>query len=239
MKKYINFFFTLPLFCFLMIIASCEKSVIETSNVEESTLTDIDGNIYSTVKIGNQWWMAENLKVTSYNDGTKIRNVLSTEKDSIWFKIDSGAVCNVDERYGLLYNWYAVKDVRNIAPKGWHIPTDEEWKTLEKTLGMSQDEVDKTSWRGTNEAEKLIVKSSLGWPTTDVFGTNSSGFSALPSGCRLFNGQIVNKSNAAFWWSSTENNNQVYYRYIDSEKKNIFRHYTFKNYGFSVRCVKD
>ena len=239
MKNTIKFYFNLSIISVLISFYSCQKEEIIIPILEEDTVTDIDSNTYKTVKIGSQWWMAENLKVTSYNDGTKIRSVLSTENDSIWAKIDSGAVCNIDDRYGMLYNWYAVKDSREIAPKGWHIPTDEDWKTLEKELGMNQTEVDKTSWRGTNEAEKLIVKSSVGWPTTDVFGTNSSGFSALPSGCRLFNGTRVSNSNSAFWWTATEKEKQVYYRNIDSEKKSIYRSITYKNYGFSVRCVKD
>ena len=239
MKNIFKFYFNLSIISILISFYSCKKEEIKTPVLEEDTITDIESNTYKTVKIGNQWWMAENLKVTSYNDGTKIRSVLSTEKDSIWAKIDSGAVCNIDDRYGMLYNWFAANNSRKIAPKGWHIPTDEDWKTLEKEIGMSQTEVDKTGWRGTGEAEKLIVKSSVGWPTTDVFGTNSSGFSALPGGCRLFNGISFSNSNSAFWWTATENENQVYYRNIDSKKKSIYRSITYKKYGFSVRCVKD
>jgi uncharacterized protein (TIGR02145 family) len=239
MKNLIKFYFNLSFFSVLISFYSCQKKDVNMPILEEDTIMDIDSNTYRTVKIGNQWWMAENLKVTSYNDGTKIRSVLSIEHDSVWAKIDSGAVCKVDERYGMLYNWYAVNDSRKIAPKGWHVPTDEEWKILEKEIGMSQTEVDKTSWRGTNEAEKLIVKSSVGWPTTDVFGSNTSGFSALPSGCRLFNGIISSNSNAAFWWTASQKEKQVYYRNLDSKKKSIYRSITYKNYGFSVRCVKD
>ena len=239
MKKVTKFYFKLSLISILISFYSCQKKEIKTPILEVDSVTDIDSNTYKTVKIGNQWWMAENLKVTSYNDGRKIRSVLSTENDSIWAKIDSGAVCKIDDRYGMLYNWYAVHDIRKIAPKGWHIPTDDEWKTLEKELGMIQTEVDKTGWRGTNEAEKLIVKSSIGWPNSIVFGSNSSGFSALPSGCRLFNGKSSSNSNAAFWWTSTEVENQVYYRNLESKKKSIYRSITYKKYGFSVRCVKD
>jgi uncharacterized protein (TIGR02145 family) len=104
------------------------------SDIETSTLTDIDSNVYKTVKIGNQWWMAENLKVTHYNDGTPIPNV--TDK---WGDLSTGSYCaynNNDsniEIYGLLYNWYAVDD-DSIAPAGWHVPTNAEWTELENYL---------------------------------------------------------------------------------------------------------
>lgn len=118
------------------------------------TVTDIDGNTYKTIQIGNQRWMAENLKVTRYRNGTAIPTVTS---NTDWFNLTTGAYCNYDNStsdaaiYGRLYNWYAVNDSRNIAPTGWHVPSDEEWKTLEKYLGMSQSEADDTGWRGTNE----------------------------------------------------------------------------------------
>jgi len=98
------------------------------------TVTDIDGNVYKTVKIGSQWWTAENLKVTHYNNGDSLINetVIRT-----WYDLTVGAYCSYDHDsnnaaiYGYLYNWYAVGDDRNLAPAGWHVPTDEEWKQLE------------------------------------------------------------------------------------------------------------
>jgi uncharacterized protein (TIGR02145 family) len=224
----------------LFFLTACEKKenkVVDTSTV--GTVTDVDGNIYGTVKIGSQWWMTENLKVTSYKDGTKITEVLPIENDSIWAKLDSAAFCKTDDRFGLLYNWYAVSNAKQIAPEGWHIPTDDDWKKLEVEIGMSVAESVKTGWRGTNEAEKLIIKSSEGWIEPVHFGSNVTGFLALPGGCRVFNGTSNVLSNTAFWWTSTEKNNQAYYRYIDSKQKTIFRHYAYKQYGFSIRCVKD
>jgi uncharacterized protein (TIGR02145 family) len=140
----------------------------------------------------------------------------------------------------MLYNWFSVIDSRKLAPAGWHIPTDDEWKTMEKTIGMSAEAANETAWRGTNECEKIIPKSSIGWPGTSiVFGTNESGFSALPGGCRLFNGEINNESNCAFWWTSTADNNEAWYRYIDRNNKKIFRQHTYQKYGLSIRCIKD
>ena len=233
-----NSFLILPFFLFFL--TSCEKK--SNNVVDESTtgsVTDVDGNVYGTVKIGSQWWMTENLKVTSYNDGTKITEVLPSENDSIWAKLNAAAFCKTDDRFGLLYNWFAVNDEKQIAPKGWHIPTDDDWKKLEVEIGMSVDESIKTGWRGLDEAEKLVIKSSLGWSNPVLFGSNSSGFTALPGGCRVFNGTSNKLTNTAFWWTSSLNGDQAYYRNIDSKMKTIFRHFTYKQYGFSVRCVKD
>lgn len=224
----------------LLSLNSCKKEEVEVKENETSTVTDLEGNVYKTVKIGDQWWMAENLRVTKYNDGSSIIFVDSLQTDSTWAAQTEGAFCKTDNRYGMLYNWFAVNDSRSLAPAGWHIPTDEEWKTMEKTIGMSTEAANQTAWRGTNECEKIIPKSSAGWPSeSTVFGTNESGFSALPGGCRLFNGEINNQSNSAFWWTSTAENNEAWYRYIDRKSKKIFRQHTYQKYGLSIRCVKD
>jgi len=101
-------------------------------------VTDIDGNVYTTIKISSQWWMAENLKVTHYRNGDSIPNVIDS---SAWMGLNTGAYCNYDNDtshvavYGRLYNWYTVNNNRNIAPTGWHLPTDAEWQTLIDYLG--------------------------------------------------------------------------------------------------------
>ena len=105
---------------------------------ETGTVTDIDGNTYVTVKIGEQWWMAENLKVTHYRNGDSIPNITA---DIQWAALDTGAWCSYDNNpdnvnhYGRLYNWYAVTDSRNIAPAGWHVATNDEWIALITILG--------------------------------------------------------------------------------------------------------
>ncbi|MBT5269507.1 MAG: hypothetical protein HOL70_08685, partial [Candidatus Marinimicrobia bacterium] len=116
----------------------------------KETVTDIDGNVYETVKIGDQIWMAENLKVTHYRDGSAITQVTD---NTAWSNLSTEAYCIYDnnasnevDTYGALYNWYAVSDGRNIAPEGWHVPTDAEWKELEMYLGMSQPDVDDVVW---------------------------------------------------------------------------------------------
>jgi uncharacterized protein (TIGR02145 family) len=127
-----------------------------------------------------------------------------------------------------------------IAPAGWHIPSDEEWKTLEKTIGMSSTDANQLAWRGSNEAELLINKISEGWPSGTVpFGLDMYDFSIFPAGCRLFNGELTNGNNAFFWTATESINGNAYYRYFDYKKKNIFRQTTFPQYGMSIRCVKD
>lgn len=222
-------------------IMSCNKEEVATSTPEYGSMTDVQGNTYKTVKIGNQWWMAENLKVTVFNDKTPINAIAENAADSIWENTSKAAFCIYDTTLGALYNWKVIDNIKIIAPKGWHIPTDDEWKTLEKTLGMESAELEKTAWRGKEEADKLLAKYKA--PTESelyAFGTNESGFSALFAGCRLFSGVINQEKNTAFWWTSTPfTGNEAWYRYIDANQKKIFRQHTYTNYGFSIRCIKD
>ena len=229
--------------------SGCKKENTQEKPLEVSSVTDIEGHTYKTVKIGSQWWMAENLRVKTYNDGSPIAIVGFGGADSIWAKKQSGAFCNIDSiydnrGYGLHYNWYVINDVKKIAPEGWHIPNDDEWKTLEKELGMSQTEADKTGWRGTEESKKLIpIPPNNGWPTASIIylsGTNESGFTALPGGCRLFDGSIGEVQFTGYWWSSDmKDATDAYYRAIASSHLSIFRYYADKRYGMCIRCVKD
>ena len=204
-------------------------------------LEDYDGNIYKTIKIGDQWWMAENLKVTHYRNGDAITHVSSS---SSWNALASGAYCrynNVDSniaKYGLMYNGYAVDDSRNVAPPGWHVPTDDDWKQLEMYLGMSSSEADDTGWRGTDEGTKL--KATSGWDN-DGNGTDISGFSALPGGQRFYNGTFEFEGMMGFFWTSTEvvSNDFNYMHYMDRNHTDIWRATYTKRYGYSIRLVKD
>lgn len=209
------------------------------------TVTDIDGNVYQTVKIGDQWWMAENLKVANYRNGEEIPEVTD---NSTWTSLSTGARCvygndaNNADTYGYLYNWYAVNDSRNIAPDGWHVPTDEEWKELEMALGMSQSEADDTGWRGTNEGSKLAGRADL-WYDSDLENEGAfgeSGFSALPGGFRGYNGEFFNLGYNATLLSSTEGSTEdAWYRHLYYNTSNIVRGSGYKQYGLSVRLVRD
>ena len=209
-------------------------------------VTDIDGNVYQTLIIGEQEWMVENLKVTHYRNGDAIPNVTS---DTTWTVLSTGAYCIYDnnptngDTYGALYNWYAVDDPRGLAPEGWHIPTDEEIMELEIYLGMSYEEAHDEGMRGTNEGSKLADNAAL-WNDGDLendpeFG--SCGFDFLPGGYRHYtNGSFYYMSSRGYLWSSTEYysdyawNRKLYY-YLT----NVYRYYYYKRYGISVRCVRD
>ncbi len=215
----------------------------EINFVAELSVTDIDGNTYNAVQIGNQIWMAENLKTTTYNNGTSIELVSNPDT---WSNLTTGAYCWYDndeaqyaETYGALYNWYAV-ETGNLCPDGWHVPTDEEWKTLEIYLGMSQEEADMEGYRGTNEGSKLAGNSAL-W-TDGVLVNNSefgsSGFTALPGGFRNLLGTFVGGS--GYWWSATEYYaGSAWFRSLRHGNSGVYRSSYNEEGGFSVRCLRD
>jgi uncharacterized protein (TIGR02145 family) len=206
------------------------------------TVTDIDGNLYYTVKIGDQQWMLENLRVTHYRNGDPIPNVTDS---STWESLTTGARCNYDNdeglaaTYGRLYNWYAVDDSRNIAPEGWHVPTDDEWKQLEMHLGMNQAEADGVAYRGTDEGGKLKEAGTVHWAIPNEGATNESGFTALPGGVRLI-GRFQGAGFAALFWCSTDDSGDfAYLRTLEFLNSTVFRGGSSKRSGLSIRCVRD
>ncbi|MBN1999215.1 hypothetical protein JW935_16775 [candidate division KSB1 bacterium] len=207
-------------------------------------VTDIDGNVYKTVKIGDQWWMAENLKVTKYRNGDPIPNVTS---NSEWANLTTGAYCNYDNNdsyvstYGRLYNWYAVNDSRGLAPAGWHVPTDAEWKQLEMYLGMSQSEANETGYRGTDEGGKLKETGTGHWSSPNTGATNESGFSGLPGGYRFHDGTFNVVGSSAYFWSASSAYSGYYawYRPLYCNRSDVYRSGNYVQDGFSVRCVRD
>ena len=230
---------------FIIILTGCNKRSPTEST--PNTITDIDGNIYQTVKIGNQVWMAENLKVTHYRNGDAIPYETN---DNDWAHLTTGAYCVYDidvnnaDTYGNFYNWYAINDNRNIAPPGWHVSTDEDWKELEMFLGMSQEEADDTiSDRGTNEGSKIAGNAAL-WldgslELNAAFG--ESGFSALPAGFRNHgDGNFAGICRNARFWTSTESVSiYSWYRVLHYNFSIITRANYDKRYGYSIRLVRD
>lgn len=194
------------------------------------TVTDIDGNVYHTVTIGTQVWMVENLKTTKYRDGTIIPNVTDNTE---WTDLTTGAYSDYDNTssnsdvYGRLYNWYAATDTRNIAPTGWHIPTDAEWTTLANYLGgelVAGDKLKETGnvhWQGINVA------------------TNESGFTALPAGERFHNGAFAQNGYYGLWWSTTGLSTTSWFHYVHNGNSHLTRSNQIKWMGISLRCVKD
>jgi uncharacterized protein (TIGR02145 family) len=233
----------------------------DSSVLETGTVNDYDGNTYKTVKIGSQWWMAENLKTTHFSNGTEIPLI---ENNVSWYNLDfsNKAYCYYNDsityanKYGALYNWAAAMNgsessenipshVSGVCPDGWHLPSDGEWIVLEMQLGMSYDEAWLVGWRGTNEGTK--IKAKEGWYNNGN-GTNSSGFSALPAGIRSGNGLFSDEGKATHFWSTTEYINIVTFafnRKLAYNKSGVgwfqaSHYYGYpKNFGFSVRCVKD
>lgn len=199
----------------------------------KKTVVDIDGNVYHTVKIGKQVWMIENLKTTRYRNGDTIPNVTDIE---LWANLTTGAYCSYNNNdsnaaiYGHLYNWFAVNDQRDIAPKGWHIPTKKEWLTLVMYLGG--DSI---------AGGKLKEKDTVFWYSPNAGATNEFGFTALPGGYRFHIGGFEGMGFYGVFWSATEStatnawsiNFYTMYGFVDYDGT------TNKNYGLSVRCIKD
>jgi uncharacterized protein (TIGR02145 family) len=242
MKKGTCFLF---IFIFSALNFGCKKSET-TPSLETGTLIDIEGNVYKTIKIGEKWWMAENLKAKKFRNGNDIPEISGSQMED-WKNATGAAYCQYNENPdapGLLYNWLAATDSNNIAPQGWHLPTDEEWKELEMQLGMTREAADKSSWRGTHEGDKLKISGADYWAAYgSVWATNESGFSAMAGGCRVFDGTWSSPGGLfymGFWWTSTpQQGKDAWYRYLDYKNPNVFRSHASKLYGFSIRCVKD
>jgi uncharacterized protein (TIGR02145 family) len=243
--------FTLLLsFVFLIFLASCgnnnssDKKDGDTKDTAQKnqaklniklnsdSVVDIDGNVYHTVTIGTQTWLAENLKTTKYRNKEKIALVAEYEK---WPQLTSGAYCIYDndkknaDLYGYLYNGFAVTDPRNIAPVGWHVATMEEWQVLiiflggDKIAGSKLKEVGKDHWKFPNSG-----------------ATNEVSFTALPGGTRSSNGDCADIGETSNWWTATavgaSSLQKMSLFYGDYE---VTHNDLEKTFGLSVRCVKD
>jgi uncharacterized protein (TIGR02145 family) len=195
--------------------------------------TDADSNNYVVVRIGRQWWMAENLRTTKYRNGDIISNVTS---NTAWGNLSTGAMSWYNNNpsaykdiYGGLYNWYAVNDTRNIAPPGWHVATDEEWTALTTYLG------DPNTCGG-----KVKETGFAHWKTPNSGATNVTGFTALPGGYRFLNGTFDEIRGWSVWWCSTSSSadraptRAVFYNYFD-----LGRDLSDKRDGFAIRCIKN
>ncbi len=204
---------------------------------DNSMVSDFDGNQYSTIQIGDQVWMKENLNTTHYADGTPIPGI-----DEGWdtLKLTDPAFCRLNpqgDTYGSYYTWAAAtnnqsstsnpSEVQGVCPDGWHIPSDEEWKQLEKFLGMSQAQLDETHWRGTDQGGQLKVG-------------GSSQFEGLLGGFRYGNGSRMNPGQYGMFWTSTEfTNSRVFYRGLGINSQIMRNEDYTKTYGLSVRCLKN
>jgi uncharacterized protein (TIGR02145 family) len=231
----------------LMFASSCTKEDPSDIINDGSTVTDVEGNVYNTVKIGTQTWMVENLKTTKYNDGTSIPVV---SDGTAWTVLTTPGYCFYGNdaanktTYGALYNWYTL-NTGKLAPSGWHVPTDAEWTTLENYLIANGYNYDGTT---TDNRIAKSLAATTGWTTStntgaignDLTKNNTSGFSGLSGGCRNFNGSFSNIGTYGYWWSSTEGNTGYAWFHAlhclsSSENKASY----YKQTGISIRCIQN
>lgn len=210
-------------------LSNIDSITFGTSN---GTVIDIDGNIYDTVMICGQTWLKQNLKVSRYNNGDSIPN---DTNNTVWSNLTTGAYCDYNnipgysETYGKLYNYYTVVDSRNLCPIGWHEPSDAELTTLENCLGGISVAGGKLKETGTTH-----------WKTPNTGATNSSDLTALPSSFRDINGSFGNIGEQSRWWSTTgSSSSYAYYHGLSYNSNSVSRGNLSRNFGFSVRCLKD
>ena len=212
---------------FILFYTGCKKDPKAVDPV-----TDIEGNTYKTIKIGDQLWMSENLRTTRFNDGADIP---LTKDDDSWHNLKSSGYCwyNNDEAsfkdpYGALYNAYTVASWK-LCPSGWHVPSIDEWRTLRDFLGDSS-----------KAGGKLKESVTVHWISPNKGADNRTGFTGLPSGIRYFEGTFASVLSFSGMWSATEaSDEEEWYIGLYYAEAGLITDHRSKNYGLSVRCLKD
>jgi len=199
-----------------------------------------DGKVYTTVQIGTQCWMAQNLNVGTLIAGTSNQTNNSTIEKYCYNNTESNCTT-----YGGLYQWNEMMNyettagVQGICMTGWHLPTDPEWCTvttfIDATVNCSAN-----GWSGTNAGGKMKETGTTHWVSPNTGATNSSGFTGLPNGYRSTGGSFDNQSSNGYWLSSTQSDaSNAWYRSLGYLSADVARGYSSKAFGFSVRCLKD
>jgi uncharacterized protein (TIGR02145 family) len=218
----------------LILLLGLGPTVVQTqTDTKMVTVTDIDRNIYHTVTIGTQTWMVEDLKTTRYRNGDPLGTTnpdtldISSETAPKYEWAYNGDESNV-ATYGRLYTWYAATDKRNIAPDGWHVPTNAEWDTLTNFLGGKIAAQPKLKEAGTKH-----------WNSPND-GSNESGFTALPGGNHWGN-KFLGMGDFTHWWTATEHDTKFAWRRIlkNDAPANNYKGYAGKDNAWLVRCIKD
>lgn len=220
---------------------SCSNKYISITGCGNQTSLNYDGRSYDLVEIGGQCWFADNLATDQYSNGDPIPTGLNTAE---WQNTTNGAFTIYnndpahDATYGKLYNWYATVDIRGLCPSGWHVPSDCEWMFLENSIGMPlNDQMSNLNWRGTTEGSKL--KSTTTWVNNST-NNNIFNFNALAAGFIATTGNNGTPGSYTGWWTSTSKDfSSSYYRLLYGGYTTIGRGGYYKNYGFSLRCVKN
>jgi len=197
---------------------------------QTQAVTDIDGNTYATVTIGEQIWMAENLRTSRFNNGREITHIESRRKWAdtrepaySWYQNDKSSF---QDTYGALYNWYTVEH-GNLCPEGWRVPDNTDWDELSSHLGV-------------NAGGHLKEAGTDHWNTTSEADDNKTGFTALPGGSRQADGTFEALGEWGNWWSTSESSEtNALYVYLFRASTTMGKFDTYKDNGFSVRCLKN
>ncbi len=243
------FSFLVILFALFVVTCDNKNPVNNDINTNDSTFKDIDGNVYHTVKIGDQVWSVENMRVEHFNDGTPIQHIKETDE---WRACSTGvaAFCYYGndqknkEKYGALYNWYAI-NTGKLAPEGWRVPSNKDWQELKAYLIENG-----YNWDSTTTGNKIAksMASKTDWIPSDTVGdvgndqptNNSSGFTGFPGGYRDLIGTFENMGKLAPWWSTDfENIWEATHHSISSVYYGFGSYNLDKMYGCGVRLVKD
>lgn len=229
---------------FLIMVLSCSKDKPSDGN-SDSTVRDNDGNTYKTVVIGTQTWFAENLKTTKFKDGKAIQVVTIPAK---WQGLTTPACCwyNNDvtnkNPYGALYNWYAVSS-QKLCPNGWHVPTEEDWNLLADFYGGMTTAYSPEKIPGS----KLKEIGTTHWRIPNADATNESGFTALGGGLCNVDGNCYDLTIHGYWWGLLDRNSALSSGFsgadvtvfLSSGSGEFYLNHNAKQFGLSVRCLKD
>jgi uncharacterized protein (TIGR02145 family) len=220
---------------------SCGAANVHNSTVAYGTMMDQEGNQYRTIQIGDQTWMAENLRTTKYRNNEPILNLTDNTQ---WANNTTGAYCSYNNNtandcpYGKLYNWYAVNNANQLCPTGWHVPADAEWNILIANLDPSYKPTE-IGVQSDIASGKMKSTGTQYWLSPNTGATNSSGFSALPGGFRTGLGSFSGLEPCFFWSSTQFNTPNAWSRLLFSDNGNLIREFYNKVDGQSVRCLRD
>lgn len=246
MKSMSKFSIIMTVILLSLTIAACKHDDTSEQNVFHNAVTDVDGNKYDAIKIGNRIWMKSNLRTTHFKDGTPIPKGKKSDyssTDPYYYRPTALEVPSYNKKtFGLYYNWSAVYHYRGLCPEGWHVPSSIEWSGLANYMGHIPEFV-----YGSNSADiAKALASQTGWEESSEEGTpghnpetnNASGFSAYPAGGYF--GAFQNSGSIAGFWSSTKDDDELVWRwYLYNDNSCLVRCDFDEGDGISVRCVHD